>query len=109
MTEDGYGSLIKLAVGDMRKALNLLQSTSMGFPVVDTRAVYLCAGHPLPADITAVVEAMLTLPLADAIHRACVLASSGWCFFLNSFYKTHLARYFGAQDEQRLRAAEHAD
>jgi replication factor C subunit 3/5 len=82
VTEDGFTSLIKLATGDMRKALNLLQSTSMGFPLVDTRTVYLCAGHPLPTDIAAIVEHMLTLPLADAIARAClygVFCVVGFC------------------------------
>jgi replication factor C subunit 3/5 len=66
VTDDGFDALIKLSTGDMRKALNMLQSTSMGFPTVDTRAVYLCTGRPLPDDIAGIVQWMLTLPFTEA-------------------------------------------
>lgn len=66
ITEDGFTALIKLATGDMRKALNVLQSTSMGFEQIDSRSVYLCTGHPLPEDIHTMLEWMLTLPFSEA-------------------------------------------
>ena len=66
ITDDGYEALIKLSTGDMRKALNVMQSTSMGFGVVDARNVYLCTGHPLPDDIMAMLQCMLTESFATA-------------------------------------------
>eukprot|EP01147_Barroeca_monosierra_P000392 gene392-3738_t len=58
-TTDGIAALVQLAAGDMRKALNILQSTFMAFGRVDDEGVYLSTGTPLPADIQKIVETML--------------------------------------------------
>lgn len=59
VTEDGMQAVIQLSGGDMRKALNILQSTSMSSEVVNEESVYTCTGHPLKRDIQAIVEWML--------------------------------------------------
>ena len=41
----GRSGLSKLARGDMRKALNILQSTSMAYSTVNQDAVYTCTGQ----------------------------------------------------------------
>lgn len=51
ITADGYDALIKLSTGDMRKALNVLQSTSMGFSSIDERTVYLCTSEKASAPL----------------------------------------------------------
>lgn len=51
VTEDGKTALIQLAGGDMRKVLNVLQSTSMAFDIVNEQNVYTCVGHPQKGDI----------------------------------------------------------
>lgn len=59
ITEDGEKALITLAQGDMRKVLNILQSCSMAFDIVNEDNVYTCVGHPLKSDISNMVNWML--------------------------------------------------
>lgn len=59
VTEDGMKALVTLANGDMRRALNILQSTSMAHDQVDEDNVYTCVGHPLRRDIENVVNWLL--------------------------------------------------
>eukprot|EP00128_Syssomonas_multiformis_P004374 Colp12_sorted_trinity150504_noHs@510 len=59
VTEDGMRALTLLAKGDMRKALNILQCTSMAYDEVNETNVYTCTGNPLPKDIEKMVEWML--------------------------------------------------
>ncbi|KAK3879545.1 hypothetical protein Pcinc_015881 [Petrolisthes cinctipes] len=59
VTEDGRKALLALSGGDMRKVLNILQSTSMAFKEVTEDNVYTCVGHPLRTDITNIINWML--------------------------------------------------
>eukprot|EP00043_Microstomoeca_roanoka_P022148 m.256084 g.256084 ORF g.256084 m.256084 type:complete len:328 (-) comp20892_c0_seq1:95-1078(-) len=67
-TPQGVEAVVRLAAGDMRKALNILQSTSMAFNKVEEEGVYLCTGTPLPADIESIVETMLNESFKMAFH-----------------------------------------
>ncbi|KAL9229228.1 hypothetical protein vseg_004715 [Gypsophila vaccaria] len=51
VSESGLAALVRLSTGDMRKALNILQSTHMASQQITEEAVYLCTGNPLPEDI----------------------------------------------------------
>lgn len=51
VTEDGKKAVLRLANGDMRKVLNVLQATASGFPVVNEEAAYVCTGNPKPGDV----------------------------------------------------------
>lgn len=51
ITDDGKKALMDLSGGDMRKVLNVLQSTWMAFKLVNEENVYTCVGHPLKKDI----------------------------------------------------------
>ena len=66
MTEDGLAAIVKLSEGDMRKCLNILQSTSMSTSVVDEAAVYGTTGNPLPSDILLILQALLNSALPDS-------------------------------------------
>lgn len=61
ITEDGKKAIHELSQGDMRRVVNLLQSTSMSFPgqKIDEIKVYQCCGHPLKSDITKIVDLLL--------------------------------------------------
>jgi replication factor C subunit 3/5 len=50
-TEDGMAACIKLANGDMRKCLNVLQASAMSFEIINEDAIYTCTGNPLPSDM----------------------------------------------------------
>ena len=71
MTEDGLAAIVKLSEGDMRKCLNILQSTSMSSSTVNETAVYSTTGNPLPSDILLILQALLnsTLPESYALIR----------------------------------------
>ena len=68
VTSDGMDSLVALSLGDMRRALNILQSTSMAHDEVSEKTVYLCTGQPLPSDIAQIVEWMLNLDFSTAYN-----------------------------------------
>jgi hypothetical protein len=63
-TPDGVDAVVRLGGGDMRKTLNILQSTVMatGAGTVDEAAVYACTGSPLPADIEQCIQVRATEP-----------------------------------------------
>ena len=60
VTDDGIKSILKLGKGDMRRILNVLQSASLTFPVIDSRAVHLTTGDPLPEDMQILVKTLLS-------------------------------------------------
>lgn len=66
MTGEGLSALIKLAEGDMRKCLNVMQSAHMAYPEVNEEAVHLCTGAPLPKDITQVCSWLLNSSFKEA-------------------------------------------
>lgn len=69
VTDDGRMSLMRLAKGDMRRALNILQSTSMAFELVNEENVYLCTGQPLRKDISDIVDWMLNQDFTTAYNN----------------------------------------
>ncbi len=46
----------------------VLQSTSLAYDAVTEQNVYLCTGDPLPEDIRAIVECLLTATFAVAFN-----------------------------------------
>lgn len=71
--EGGKRALVALSGGDMRKVLNVLQSTWMAYKAVTEENVYACVGHPQKVDIEAVVGWLLNTAdykeCYDAIQR----------------------------------------
>ncbi|KAK4873626.1 hypothetical protein RN001_012986 [Aquatica leii] len=59
VSEDGKQALLTLANGDMRKVLNVLQSTWLAFKNVTEDNVYTCVGHPLKSDIENIIKWLL--------------------------------------------------
>ena len=65
-----------LSGGDMRRALNILQSSAMACPPgvsLDADAVYACTGAPRPADVEAAAHALLNEPFAVALRTLATL------------------------------------
>ncbi|KAL2339773.1 hypothetical protein Fmac_007713 [Flemingia macrophylla] len=67
--ESGLAALVRLSNGDMRKALNILQSTHMASEQITEEAVYLCTGNPLPKDIEQISYWLLNEQFADSFKR----------------------------------------
>merc|ERR1719245_1976993 len=51
LTDCGAKAIIDVGKGDMRKVLNIFQTTSMAHQVVDSEAVYNSTGMPSPGEI----------------------------------------------------------
>jgi len=67
--EEGKQSLMRLAQGDMRKVLNILQSCNMAFGKVTEDNVYTCVGHPLRSDITNIANWALNEDFTTAYNQ----------------------------------------
>ncbi|KAJ8983968.1 hypothetical protein NQ317_008671 [Molorchus minor] len=62
-------ALLDLASGDMRKILNVLQSTWLAYKNVTEENVYTCVGHPLRTDIESIVKWLLNDDFKTTYNR----------------------------------------
>jgi replication factor C subunit 3/5 len=67
ITEDGLKAVLSLSSGDMRQALNILQSTSMAYDIVNEENVHWCTGHPQYSDIANIMTWMLNDDFTTAV------------------------------------------
>lgn len=58
--DGGKQALMKLSNGDMRRVLNILQSTWMAYKNVTEANVYSCVGHPTPENIKSILNWLLS-------------------------------------------------
>ena len=75
-TEDGLEAILRLSSGDMRRVLNLLQSTAMANEVVNETAVYLTSGAPLPKDIDTIMELLMNETFAKAFGEISTICTN---------------------------------
>lgn len=73
LTDDGKSAIHRFSSGDMRVAINLLQSASMSAQVVDEASIYACTGYPNPNEMKRLLESCLNDPLTAAFKSACCL------------------------------------
>ena len=73
VTPDGLEALLRLGDGDMRKCLNILQSTHMAYEKVSGENVHKCLGHPPPKDIQDIVQWMLNNDILTSYKRISAL------------------------------------
>ena len=66
MTDEGLAAIVKLSEGDMRRCLNILQSTHMSYPLIDDTAVYATTGNPPPSTILHMLQTLLNSPIHEA-------------------------------------------
>jgi replication factor C subunit 3/5 len=73
-TPDGIQALLDLGIGDLRRSINLMQTTSLASQVVNETNVYQCAGYPLPKEIRDLRQTLLNQPI-----EACIAELEGLC------------------------------
>lgn len=66
ITPDGLRALMKLANGDMRRSLNVMQACHMAYDVINETNVYACTGNPLPKDIKLMLNTLNNQPMKKA-------------------------------------------
>ncbi|XP_076845930.1 replication factor C subunit 5 [Brachyhypopomus gauderio] len=69
ITPDGMKAIVTLSVGDMRRSLNILQSTHMAYGKVNEETVYTCTGHPLRSDIANILDWALNKDFSTAYKQ----------------------------------------
>ncbi|KNE64522.1 hypothetical protein AMAG_09539 [Allomyces macrogynus ATCC 38327] len=76
---DGMQALLRLSQGDMRRALNVAQSTFAAFGTVDEAAVYATTGTPLPRDVERCTDWLMNEDMTTAIaHMASLRVDKGY-------------------------------
>ncbi len=63
---EGLRAVIKLAGGDMRKCLNIMQACKAAYNKLDEEAVFLCTGAPAPKVVRQICNDLFNLPFAEA-------------------------------------------
>lgn len=58
--DSGLNTTITRSSGDMRKAINILQSSSMIYSVIDSNKINNCFGYPQDKDIKKIIKSLLT-------------------------------------------------
>ncbi|KAJ3603741.1 hypothetical protein NHX12_028482 [Muraenolepis orangiensis] len=69
ITPDGMKAIVTLSSGDMRRSLNILQSTNMAYGKVTEDTVYTCTGHPLRSDIANILDWSLNMDFTEAYKQ----------------------------------------
>jgi len=69
ITEDGLKALVHLSYGDMRRSLNIMQSTHLAFNKVNEENVYMCVGHPSKNDMISVINWLLNDDFTTIYNR----------------------------------------
>ncbi|VDM59620.1 unnamed protein product [Angiostrongylus costaricensis] len=69
VTECGKKALLDLSSGDMRRLLNVLQSTSMVVSRVDETSVYQCVGQPTPKHMEKILQILMNESFASCCRK----------------------------------------
>jgi replication factor C subunit 3/5 len=67
ITDDGVDAIVQVGGGDMRRVLNVFQTTSMAYDIVDANAVYSSTGVPHPKDIDHFLKTLLNETVAFSV------------------------------------------
>jgi replication factor C subunit 3/5 len=96
LTDDGANAIVNIGGGDMRKVLNIFQTTSMAYKVVNSAAVYSSTGVPHPQDIDHFVKTLMNPSVSFAAGvqgLKTLLQSKGYALddFLDLMHKRLIA------------------
>lgn len=89
ITEDGKNALMTLCGGDMRKVLNVLQSTAMAYKEVNEENVYTCVGHPLKNDIVNIVTWLMNDEFSTTYKKIQELKSAKGLALMDILLEVH--------------------
>lgn len=76
ITDGGIEAILTLSGGDMRRVLNLLQSTAMSFDNIDEASVYLTSGAPLPTDLDTITQSLFNDSFVKAYETLSSMCST---------------------------------
>ena len=73
ITSEGIDAVQRLGGGDMRRTLNILQSSYLskaGDGAIDADGVYATTGQPRPKDVEAIAGVLLNSSFQEAVDKA---------------------------------------
>lgn len=88
-TSDGIDFLIKISKGDMRKAINNLQSITMSYKLIDYNKVCIFFGYPSINDINLIYETVIKNNLQKSYNIIKDIICSNQYSFLEIINETH--------------------
>lgn len=68
-TNDGLLAVVELSNGDMRRALNLMQSANAAYDRIEFNEVFITAASPLPSDVDAILSSLLNDDFQNGYNR----------------------------------------
>jgi replication factor C subunit 3/5 len=68
ISQDGLHAIMKLANGDMRRSLNVMQACHMAYGEITEANVYACTGNPLPSDMKVMLNILNNEPMKKAFE-----------------------------------------
>ncbi len=87
-TADGLQSIISIAQGDIRQAINNLEATYHGYTEITKDNVYKLCYHPHPEIIIEIIKECVNMNLLSSIEYLHQLKNSGYC--INDILQTML-------------------
>jgi replication factor C subunit 2/4 len=87
-TDDGLKSIINIAQGDIRQAINNLESTYHGYIEITEENVYKLCYHPHPKIIVEIIKECVNMNLPASIEYIHQLKNLGYC--INDILQTML-------------------
>jgi replication factor C subunit 3/5 len=69
VTNNGLETVVKKSAGDMRKAINILQSVSMSYPIVNERNINMCLGYPAKQHMELIMHNLLTQTFENSYNH----------------------------------------
>lgn len=87
--DQGIQAIMTLGCGDMRRTLNLLQSTCMASGHVTEISTYQCAGKPLPSDVKDVAHSLFNDSLQVSFQKISTLQKEKGIALVDILYEMH--------------------
>lgn len=87
--DQGIQAVMTLGCGDMRRTLNLLQSTCMASGHVTETSTYQCAGKPLPSDVKDVAHSLFNDSLQVSFQKISSLQKEKGIALVDILYEMH--------------------
>ena len=78
-TDDGINTIISISEGDIRKAINSLESTYFGFEKITPENIYKICEKPPENDVKDILDDCFNKKLREALDKIIILKNRGYC------------------------------
>lgn len=68
ITDSAVDTIIKRSSGDLRRVLNILQSTSMAYSIINEKNINMCLGYPRKQQMEQIINCLINKDFNNAYH-----------------------------------------